>query len=181
MLEQLPSPRIVVAATNSRGRSEIASDAPVSAWRSVPERPGYRVSDIWALFEAPAKISDPNRASEHRGLVPPKNGNVLRILDYPPEPVDPVARKKMFEALFSKLFPDGHDRPADARHPGLHSTDTVDYAFVMAGEIYAVMDDSEVLLRAGDILIQCGNVHAWSNRSTGFARLAVVLIDAKRD
>jgi uncharacterized cupin superfamily protein len=62
----------------------------------------------------------------------------------------------------------------------MHSTDTIDYAIVLAGEIYAVMDEGETLLRTGDILIQCGTVHAWSNRSDRFARLAVVLIDAKR-
>jgi hypothetical protein len=176
----LSAPRIVIATTNANGRSDIASDAPVTQWRSVAERPGYRVSDIWALFESPAPLKAPSRVSEHRGLLPPKNGNVLRILDYPPEPSDPVARQKMFDALFTKLFPDGHDRPAGARHPGMHATDTFDYAIVLAGEIYAVMEEREVLLRTGDILVQCGSMHAWSNRSDSYARLAVVLIDATR-
>jgi len=30
------------------------------------------------------------------------------------------------------------------------------------------------------VLIQCGTVHAWSNRSSEMARLAFVLIDGKR-
>jgi hypothetical protein len=180
MPQELPLPRIVVAANDANGRSRIASDAPPGAVRTGAERPGYRVSNLWAIFGAPAPIGDGDRVAEIKGLLPPKNGNVLRILDYPPEPKDPVAREKMFEAMFTKLFPQGHHRPKNARHPGMHSTDTIDYAIVLAGEIYAVMDEGETLLRTGDILIQCGTVHAWSNRSDRFARLAVVLIDAKR-
>jgi uncharacterized cupin superfamily protein len=55
----------------------------------------------------------------------------------------------------------------------------VDYAIVLSGEIYALMDEGEVLLRAGDVLVQRGTNHAWSNRTDAPARLAFVLIDAE--
>jgi hypothetical protein len=64
------------------------------------------------------------------------------------------------------------------RHPGFHGTSSVDYAIVLAGEIYALMDEGEVLLRQGDVLVQRGTNHAWSNRSDAPAYLAFVLIDA---
>ena len=65
------------------------------------------------------------------------------------------------------------------RHPGFHKTSSVDYAIVLSGEIYALMDEGEVLLRAGDVLVQRGTNHAWSNRTDEPARLAFVLIDAE--
>jgi len=65
------------------------------------------------------------------------------------------------------------------RHPGFHKTSSVDYAIVLSGEIYAMMDEGEVLLRAGDVLVQRGTHHAWSNRTDEPARLAFVLIDAE--
>jgi quercetin dioxygenase-like cupin family protein len=65
------------------------------------------------------------------------------------------------------------------RHPGFHKTSSVDYAIVLSGEIYALMDEGEVLLRAGDVLVQRGTNHAWSNRTHEPARLAFVLIDAE--
>ena len=49
----------------------------------------------------------------------------------------------------------------------------------MSGEIYAIMDEGETLLKAGDVLIQRGTNHAWSNRSDDFCRIAFVLIDGK--
>ena len=65
-------------------------------------------------------------------------------------------------------------------HPDMHETDTVDYAIVMAGEIWAILEDKETLLRAGNVLIQRGTNHAWANRSDECARIAFVLIDGGR-
>ena len=179
-MSERPLPRVVVAMNDAAGRSRIARDTPPQAVRSVAERPGYRVSNIWATFGAPAPVGDPDRIREITGLMPPKNGTVLRVIDYPPEPKDPAERARMFDAMFSKLFPQGAHRPPGASHPGMHATLTIDYAIVLSGEIYAVMDEGETLLRAGDILIQCGTNHAWSNRSNDFCRIAFVLIDGRR-
>ena len=63
------------------------------------------------------------------------------------------------------------------RHPMMHRTQTIDYAIVLDGEITMIMDDTEVELRAGDILVQCGTNHAWSNRSNAPCTVAFVLID----
>jgi quercetin dioxygenase-like cupin family protein len=64
--------------------------------------------------------------------------------------------------------------------PRHHRTETVDYAIVLEGEIHAVLDEDETVLRAGDVLIQRGTNHAWANRSAKTARVAFVLIDARR-
>jgi quercetin dioxygenase-like cupin family protein len=65
------------------------------------------------------------------------------------------------------------------RHSGFHKTSSVDYAIVLSGEIYALMDEGEVLLKAGDVLVQRGTNHAWSNRGDESAYVAFVLIDAE--
>jgi quercetin dioxygenase-like cupin family protein len=61
----------------------------------------------------------------------------------------------------------------------MHKTDTIDYAIVVSGEIYAVMEKGEVLLRAGDSLIQRGTNHAWSNRTEEPCVVAFVMVSAK--
>jgi uncharacterized cupin superfamily protein len=63
----------------------------------------------------------------------------------------------------------------------MHKTETVDYAIVLAGEITAVMDDGETVLKAGDILVQRGTNHGWANRSGKPCRIAFVLIDGRFD
>ena len=82
----------------------------------------------------------------------------------------------MLHATFGGIYNDAaHDK--GARHPGMHTTQTVDYAIILEGEIWAVMDEGETLMRAGDVLIQRGTNHAWANRSARTARIAFVLID----
>ena len=65
------------------------------------------------------------------------------------------------------------------RHPFMHRTETIDYAVVLAGEIVLLLDDEEVHLKAGDVVIQRGTNHAWSNRSNQPCRMLYVLIDGE--
>ena len=61
----------------------------------------------------------------------------------------------------------------------MHRTETIDYAIVLSGEITMLLDDEDVVLKAGDILVQCGTNHAWCNRSNAPAVVAFVLIDGE--
>ena len=65
------------------------------------------------------------------------------------------------------------------RHPMMHRTETIDYAIVLEGEITLLLDDSDVELKAGDVVIQRGTSHAWSNRSQNVCRMRYVLIDGR--
>ncbi|MNU07385.1 hypothetical protein D3C72_2529520 [compost metagenome] len=51
---------------------------------------------------------------------------------------------------------------------------------MLQGDIVAILDQGETLLRAGDILVQRGTHHAWANRSQTMARVAFILIDGQR-
>ena len=80
----------------------------------------------------------------------------------------------------AKLLGEGH-RPSGrpSRHPGMHRTKSIDYIIVLKGEIHAVMEKGETLLRAGDILVQRGTNHSWSVRGGEPCIVAAVLVDAK--
>ncbi len=66
-------------------------------------------------------------------------------------------------------------------HPGMHTTDTVDFDVVVFGEVYLELDDgAEVLLKAGDCVIQNGTRHAWHNRSSHECVIAFSLVGAER-
>ena len=180
MNEQLPAIRRVVTGDDVKGRSRIVEDAGATSIRSVPERPGYRAVNLWRTEQSPAKINSPDTAGNQRGILPPKNGSILRIIDFPPEPLDGAKLKQMLDSTFGGIYRDAHHDRRPGVHPGMHRTETLDYAIVLEGEIYAVMDEGETLLRAGDVLIQRGTNHAWANRSGRTARIAFVLIDGAR-
>lgn len=177
----LPEIRRIVTADDENGRSRIIEDAPARAVRTVPERPGYRAVNVWRTGTAPARVDEPDTIDTHKGIQPPSDGGtILRIIDFPPEPGDPEQMKRGFQATFDGIYKDARHDGREGKHPGMHRTDTIDYAIVLEGEIYAVMDEGETLMRAGDVLIQRGTNHAWANRSTKTARIAFVLIDARR-
>jgi quercetin dioxygenase-like cupin family protein len=67
------------------------------------------------------------------------------------------------------------------RHPMMHRTESIDYALILSGEITMLLDDEEVLLKAGDVVVQCGTNHAWSNRSNAPCLVAFILIDGEFD
>ena len=175
----LPPIRRIVTGDDAEGRSRIIEDGESPSVRTVPERPGYRVTNLWCTGSSPPQIDEPDAIASHAGLPPPRAGTLLRVVDYPPESADQLERRRQQEATFGKLF-SGTDHRPQSRHAGMHRTDTIDYAIVLEGEIVAVMDDGETVMRAGDIMVQRGTAHAWANRSGAPARIAFVLVDARR-
>jgi uncharacterized cupin superfamily protein len=59
----------------------------------------------------------------------------------------------------------------------MHRTETVDYGIVIEGELTLVLDDSEVQLKPGSVVVQRGTNHAWANRSGKPCRMLFVLVD----
>ncbi len=61
---------------------------------------------------------------------------------------------------------------------GFHATTTVDTVVVISGEVSVEFPDGrEVILRAGDVLVQNGTVHAWRNRGSGWPLVAAFVVD----
>ena len=165
--------RRVVTGHDAEGRSVFLMDGTPPV---VAERFGVTATEIWETAGAPASNDGAEDPTLHpRRLAPPPLGTVCRIVEYQPDSIrgreDPVAH---FEAMQAS-----EARATDARHFGFHRTHTVDYAIVLDGEVYAMMDQGEVLLRAGDVLVQRGTNHAWSNRTEKPVRIAFILVDAK--
>jgi len=112
-------------------------------------------------------------------LTAPERSHVLGFDEHVAAAIDHTlagfARKVAFESMGA-----GHARDRSAaRHPGMHKRRTVDYAIVLSGEIWALMDEGETLLRAGDVLVQRGINYAWSNRGTAPCRVAFILVSAR--
>ncbi|MGB6568119.1 MAG: cupin domain-containing protein [Xanthobacteraceae bacterium] len=169
--------RRVVTGHNAAGKSIFVSDGPTPHVFSRTKGSAV-VHELWETARTPAD----NRgnadaiARSHR-LPPPPNGSVFRVIEYPPdsERLAAIAREHALPDDSGRAEATDRNNP---RHPGFHKTATVDYAIVLSGEIYAMMDEGEVLLKAGDVLVQRGTNHAWSNRTAAPAVIAFVLIDA---
>jgi hypothetical protein len=172
----VPTSRRFVTGHDASGKSVfILNDAP-PVTRSLGAG-GTRVTELWETRSTPADNSGCTDAVEQPfRLPPPAQGSMFRIVEYPPD----ATRIGVLRGQGSHDDAgEGYTRDfAHARHPGFHKTSTIDYAIVLNGEIYALMDDGEELLHAGDVLVQRGTNHAWSNRTAETVHIAFVLIDA---
>ena len=171
------SVRRVVTGHDAGGRSIVLMDGESPHAFVLEKAGGLRLTELWETRSAPADNAGSGDAAAHEKRIEPVNGGtVFRVIEYPP---DRERLKTLVpEAFFSSMGAHTADA-ATRRHPGMHRTDTVDYCIVLSGEIWAVLDEGEVLLRAGDCLVQRGTHHAWSNRSDSPCAIAFVLVAAR--
>lgn len=168
--------RRVVTGHDARGRSVIVSDGPSPHVLTIPGRTDFALTNLWVTNGAPASnAGNADAAARPVVLEPPRNGAIFRVVEFPPDQAPGGFDRK---AAFAAMGADHAMDPSASRHPGMHKTDTVDFALVLSGEIWALMDEGETLLRAGDTLVQRGTNHAWSNRSNQPCLVAFILVSA---
>jgi quercetin dioxygenase-like cupin family protein len=154
--------RRVVTGLDDDQRSVVAIDGVSSHVTCEADSDQFVVTQLWRTTETP--VSNVGPASDLPPgpvpVTPPQNGSVFRVVEFPP---DAVWRAPGFEG-------------EEMARRQIHSTDSLDYCIVMSGEIWAVLDAAETRLSAGDVLVQRGTNHAWSNRSDEPCVIAFVLI-----
>ncbi len=169
--------RRVVTGHDKQGKSVFLTDGYAPNVMEMASMPGLALTDVWETTGAPADnhgIAD--AAARPVRLEPPKNGSILRIVEFPPDSAwrDNADAKAAFDSIGA-----GHAKDAANADPMMHTTATVDYLIILKGEIYAVLENGETLLKPGDIMIQRGTNHSWSVRGNEPCVLAAILIDAK--
>jgi quercetin dioxygenase-like cupin family protein len=140
--------RRVITGHDRAGRAHVVVDQLAS--RTSMLRPGANAALIWTTEGFPATNDLAEDGAQRSVGTALDNGTVFRVIDYAPGVT-----------------------------PRRHRTHSIDYGVVISGEIWMQLDEGEeVLLRAGDVLVQRGTIHNWVNRSNGVCRIAFVLIAA---
>ena len=169
--------RRVVTGHDGHGKSMFLRDGLAPNVKEMASMPGLALTDLWVTNGSPADNSG-NADAADRPIVlePPTNGSILRIVEFPPDSAwrDQADSKAAFDSIGA-----GHAKDGSTADPMMHTTATVDYLIVLKGEIVAIMENGETLLKPGDIMIQRGTNHSWSVRGTEPCVLAAILINAK--
>ena len=166
--------RRVVTGHDAKGKAVVLIDG-VAPNAKLRKATGLTSTLLWVADRSPADNSGSSDAAEREiGVAPPPRGSIFRVVDFPP--VAEFGAVDNSAMLREMGIAAGH---GGARHPAMHCTQSLDYAVVISGEIDMLLDDSEVHLKAGDVLVQRGTNHAWVNRGRANCRIAFVLIDAE--
>lgn len=113
---------------------------------AIPGRAGFSFVPLWATKQLPAKLTEEDPHTWEIGTSI-AGGSVSRIARYELG----VAKRN-------------------------HQTDSLDDAVVLSGEIWMQLDEEEVHMKAGDVMIQRGTMHNWVNRGTEPCIIAFILI-----
>jgi mannose-6-phosphate isomerase-like protein (cupin superfamily) len=176
----LSSPiRRVVTGKDATGKAIAIIDAAATTVHRREEL-GITNTLLWLTDSIPADLSNrEDTANRKIGVVPPPGGTIFRVIEFAPQnevKADYETRLRVFQGL--GLAPEGESREKP-REPTMHRTRTIDYALILSGEIDMILDDSEIHLKTGDVVIQRGTNHAWVNRGNQLCRVAAILVDAK--
>lgn len=174
--------RHVVTGRDADGRSVIVSDEQTSPIR-VDGIPGSEFFMVWGTDDGIHDVG--GRADEPKvfPFFPGPGGTRFLLIRFAPESStpEPVGDPVRLVMEVEEMLP-GLARAFEPNHPGMHTTDSIDYGLCLEGEMYLELDDGkEVHLTPGTCVVQRGTRHAWHNRGDKPALMMFVLVGANRD
>jgi quercetin dioxygenase-like cupin family protein len=156
-LTQSKAPRRIVTGHDAGGKSIVLSDgAPPQHHQMHGAAIGASFFEIWNTTRSVPMLSaaEAREPNEREFTIMPVTGHLLRIIEiYPPQ--------------------------QGGKRTVMHRTQTLDYVVMIEGEAVLILDETEVVLNQGDVVVQRGTDHAWENRSDKIARMAFFHIAAE--
>ena len=164
----------------AEGKAVFVSDERVTA-APMGRNPAGGFHQLWGGDEAPTFPDDGHQPAQAT-FFPPVGGYRFIVVTMPPSGAsspaggDPEAIRSETERRFPGL-----SAHMEQDNPGMHTTDTIDFEYIVSGEIVLELDDgAEVVLRAGDTVVQNGTRHRWHNRSNEPVVYVAFLLGAHR-
>ncbi|NNJ16705.1 cupin domain-containing protein [Pseudomonas putida CSV86] len=180
-MQALPPFKRVVTGHSATGTALAALVGAVPTSLELKAVPGTVFHEVWSSDASPAVI-DNGADPTLRPLVlsPSAFGSLIRVVDIPPDSVQNQVSAADAAAVFAEIG-ESHagTGTGESRHKLMHRTETLDYGIVTEGEVWLVLDDEDVHLKRGDIVVQRGTNHAWSNRTEAMARMVFILLDGR--
>jgi quercetin dioxygenase-like cupin family protein len=149
--------RRVVTGHDHRGVSVVVADGPPPQHhRMSGPAIGADFIEMWSSADRVPKLSamESHEPNEREFTIMPASGHLLRLLE---------------------IYP----ASAGGKRTPMHRTQTIDYVVMIEGEMVLILEDSEVVLKSGDVVVQRGTNHAWENRSARIARAAFFHVAAE--
>ena len=180
-MQALPPFKRVVTGHNANGQAVVTSSAATPNVFPLLAVPGTVFHELWNSSASPALLDNAgDPTTKPLQLSPGPQGSVIRVVDIPPDSVQNPVSDENAAAVFAEIG-ESHagTGQANARHKLMHRTETLDYGIVTEGEVWLVLDEEEVHLKRGDVVVQRGTNHAWSNRTEAMARMVFILLDGR--
>ncbi len=185
MNDGIKAVRRVVTGVDAQGRSKVLIDSAAPGVKANAFKKGTGMTDVWLWDACPAPLSgDRDDGNVPFHFEPPATGGRLRI-------VQSDCKPPLYDASTDNYITAEH---APNKTPGgtwergkqnlyttrIHKSETVDYGIMLWGERVLVTDAGEHVLTPGDVVVQVGSWHQWSDRNLG-SQMAFVMMAAPLD
>jgi hypothetical protein len=174
--------RRIVTGHDSAGKATVVSDGAPPRTVEFKHVPGMSAALLWQTSaESRVGQTTPDPTSNAQ-WVPPQGGTNAMVVVLPP---DLVMASPSFDPMaaggeYMQNLP-GLAEKFEMEAPGMHTTDTVDYAMVLDGEVHLELDDGRITkLQKHDFVVQNGTRHGWRNRSDKPVTMLFILTAATR-
>lgn len=178
MENYIPAKRLIITGLDADGKSSLISDRRINA-RTAAAVPGYGWHRLWSWDNVP-KVPNSGIESDGPDHFPPPGGVRFIVFTVPPGTVTAPSDLGMetTKQELEQKFP-GRAAHMESHQTGLHTTATIDFIYVVEGEIWLELDDKqEIHLKTGDSLVQNGVRHAWRNHGTKPCTMVVTIVGA---
>ena len=172
--------RRITTGHDTNGKAVIAGDSEIDGV-AISLLPGAEFHRLWGA-DQPPHFPDAGSQPEGPSYFPPLGGFRFMMFTVAPNTmsrraaVDRVALQNEVDAKLPGL-----DLYMEPTNPGMHTTDTIDFEYIISGEVWLELDDgAAVHLRAGDTVVQNGTRHRWRNESTEPCRIVVFMVGTPR-
>ena len=173
--------RRVTTGHNPQGKAVFVSDTGVDGV-ALSLLPGAEFHKLWGA-DVPPRFPDAGSQPSAPSYFPPLGGFRFMMFTVAPisvlqrSKIDPIALRAEMEATLPGLAE--HMEP---KSPGMHTTDTIDFEYIISGEVWLELDDgATVHLRTGDTVVQNGTRHAWRNKGSVPCVIVVFMVGTPRD
>jgi hypothetical protein len=147
-------PKKYVCDVAAGGKSDVTIEQDITT--IPPIVPGLMAMDLWSNTETPADLNRPGDPTAGKGFLhePPDGGAILRILDFLPESERPALDTRALHKDIGSVHIPSEEYLSKAKHPSMHKTDTLNYFVLLTGQLWALSEGKDILLKPGDVLVQ---------------------------
>lgn len=178
-----PTVRRVITAQTKEGKNVVAIDdevLPIVSSRGADG--GQQLWQIWGSDRIPQLPSDATETYANTLFAPP-GGYRVQVCEFPAvgTSIEPRGEWPELGTVIGRTDTNTvSDKLGDINDSIHHYTNSVDIMVVLEGEVQVGFDDGvEVIVRAGEVLIQNGAAHSWTRRSVA-GRICMIAIGANR-